>query len=406
MFEFTLPSLGADMDEGTLIEWRVAPGDSVERGQVVAVVDTVKAAVEVEIWRDGVVHQLLTEPGTTLPVGAVMAVLLDPGEHPPPTTPAPTVSRPATETVTADRTDVPGAAVVPASASVPTSASQPEPALRRRVSPAARRRAAELDIDLDTVTGTGPWDSVTITDVDNAAAMSTPPAIPTVTVPRDRSTEMRAVIGAAMTRSKREIPHYYLAEQIPLERATAWLTSYNAQRPVTERILPAAALIKAVALAAHRCPEMNGVYTDGRFRPSPSAHVGVAVALRHGGLIAPAIHDADHLTLPELMKALADLVKRARTGSLRSSEMSDPTVTVTNLGDDSAEAVYGVIYPPQVALVGFGKITRRPWVDSEIVRPVPMVTATLSADHRVSDGRTGAVFLAEISDLLQHPERL
>ncbi|MHC3368524.1 dihydrolipoamide acetyltransferase family protein [Rhodococcus aetherivorans] len=410
MFEFTLPSLGADMDEGTLTEWRVAPGDTVERGQVIASVDTAKAEVEVEIWRDGVVHRLVAEPGVTLPVGAVMATLLEPGRtlrpSPRPRRPRPRWPRPRwwPPSPRRRRPRHRGAA----------GAAPAAPAARRRVSPAARRQARQLGVDLDTVTGTGPWESVTIEDVDRAAARAgtapapAPPAAAAAPAraPIDKAAEMRRAIASAMGRSKREIPHYYLSEQIPLARALDWLTEYNAQRPVTERVLLAALLLKAVALATRRYPEMSGFWTDGEFHPAPAAHVGVAVSLRQGGLIAPAIHDVADLALPELMAALADLVKRARAGSLRSSEMSDPTVTVTNLGEESVDSVYGVIYPPQVALVGFGKPTRRPWVDGDAVRPVPVVTATLAADHRVSDGRRGALFLAEIAELLQHPERL
>ncbi|CDZ91930.1 dihydrolipoamide acetyltransferase family protein [Rhodococcus ruber] len=410
MFEFTLPSLGADMDEGTLTEWRVAPGDTVERGQVIASVDTAKAEVEVEIWRDGVVHRLLAQPGVTLPVGAAMATMLEPGEDAPPVDGIPASEAPAATPVPAPAV----AAPVPAPAGA-APATRPAPAARRRISPAARRQARALGVDLDTVTGTGPWQSVTIEDVDRAAAARTavasaapapPPAAAPAKTPVDKAAEMRRAIASAMGRSKREIPHYYLSEQIPLTRALDWLTDYNAQRPVTERVLLAALLIKAVALATRRCPEMSGFWTDDEFHPAPATHVGVAVSLRQGGLIAPAIHDVADLALPELMAALADLVKRARAGSLRSSEMSDPTVTVTNLGEESVESVYGVIYPPQVALVGFGKPTRRPWVDGDTVRPVSAVTATLAADHRVSDGRRGALFLTEIAELLQHPERL
>ncbi|MGX4711737.1 dihydrolipoamide acetyltransferase family protein [Rhodococcus ruber] len=410
MFEFTLPSLGADMDEGTLTEWRVAPGDTVERGQVIASVDTAKAEVEVEIWRDGVVHRLLAQPGVTLPVGAAMATMLEPGEDAPPVDGIPASEAPAATPVPAPAV----AAPVPAPAGA-APATRPAPAARRRISPAARRQARALGVDLDTVTGTGPWESVTIEDVDRAAAARTavasaapapPPAAAPAKTPVDKAAEMRRAIASAMGRSKREIPHYYLSEQIPLTRALDWLTDYNAQRPVTERVLLAALLIKAVALATRRCPEMSGFWTDDEFHPAPATHVGVAVSLRQGGLIAPAIHDVADLALPELMAALADVVKRARAGSLRSSEMSDPTVTVTNLGEESVESVYGVIYPPQVALVGFGKPTRRPWVDGDTVRPVSAVTATLAADHRVSDGRRGALFLTEIAELLQHPERL
>jgi pyruvate dehydrogenase E2 component (dihydrolipoamide acetyltransferase) len=216
---------------------------------------------------------------------------------------------------------------------------------------------------------------------------------------------MRRAVGAHMSRSKREIPHYYLATTIDLSRSLGWLTDANAARPVTERVLPAALLLKATALAAHEVPSMNGTWEDA-FRPSPSVHLGVAVALRGGGLVAPAIHDADRLSIDALMAALRDLVQRARAGGLRSSEMSDPTITVTNLGDQGVEDVFGVIYAPQVALVGFGKIVERPWASCGLLGVRPVVRATLSADHRVSDGHDGGRFLATIDRLLQNPETL
>ena len=351
MIEFKLPSLGADMDEGKLLEWKVKPGDQVKRGDLVAVVETPKAAVDIEIWQDGVVHELITQPGTTIPVGTVMARLIAEGE----------------------------AAPAPAPMAAPE---------RRPASPAARKRARELEVDIDKLAGTGPHGAVTVEDVEKAAK----PAAPV-----DRNAEMRKAIAAAMSRSKREIPHYYLSETVSLERAASWLEAENARRPLPERMLMAVLYLKAVALACKAYPDMNGHYVDNAFRPANSVHVGVAISLRQGGLIAPAIHEVEKLPLPELMKKLADLVKRARAGSLKSSEMSDPTITVTNLGEGGVQTVFGIIYPPQVALVGFGSVSRA---------PAPTVVASLAADHRVSDGHRGALFLAEIAKLLQQPETL
>jgi pyruvate dehydrogenase E2 component (dihydrolipoamide acetyltransferase) len=165
-------------------------------------------------------------------------------------------------------------------------------------------------------------------------------------------------------------------------------------------------LLKAVALAIHDVPEMNGFYLEGGFQPSPAIHVGVAISLRQGGLVAPAIHDADRMTLDELMAALRDLVARTRSGGLRSSELSDPTITVTNLGEQGVSTVFGVIYPPQVALVGFGTIAERPWAVNGLLGVRRIVTATLSADHRASDGHRGGRFLAAIDRYFQAPERL
>jgi pyruvate dehydrogenase E2 component (dihydrolipoamide acetyltransferase) len=209
-----------------------------------------------------------------------------------------------------------------------------------------------------------------------------------------------------MSRSKREIPHYYLSTEIDLERALAHLADLNAKRPVEARILVGVLLLKATALALRKVPELNGFFVDGRFVPSAAVHIGVAISLRQGGLIAPALHDVDRRDLDDLMRGLDDLVRRTRKGSLRSSEMTDPTITVTSLGDQGVEAVFGVIYPPQVALVGFGKVLERPRAKGGGVFVRPVVTATLSGDHRVSDGHRGGVFLAELGRVLQEPEKL
>ena len=372
MFEFKLPSLGADMDEGTLLEWKVAPGDSVHKGQVVAVVDTSKAAIDIEIWQDGTVQELRVQPGTKVPVGAVLAMMRAPGEHA-------------------------GPAPVPAVAATP----------RQHVSPAARRKAQALGVALSTLTGSGPDSAITLSDVERAATEAAAADRKQATTPDDRTLAMRQTIAAAMSRSKREIPHYYLLETIPMQRTQQWLEEHNAGRPITERVLMAVLQLKAVALTLKQYPEFNGLFQNGEFKPATAVHIGVAIALRQGGLIAPALHDVDSRPLGALMQDLADLVKRARAGSLRSSEMSDACITVTNLGDQGVEAVMGVIYPPQVALVGFGNIARRPWVGpDDTLCAMPTVTASLAADHRVSDGHRGALFLAELRECLRQPETL
>jgi pyruvate dehydrogenase E2 component (dihydrolipoamide acetyltransferase) len=217
---------------------------------------------------------------------------------------------------------------------------------------------------------------------------------------------MRKSIAAAMSRSKREIPHYYLADEMPMDKALAWLAERNAQRSITERVLVAVLQLKAVALAAQRFSEFNGFWRDEGFEPAAGVHVGVAISLRGGGLVAPAIHDVPEKNLDELMGNLTDLVARARAGSLRSSEMSDPSITVTNLGDQGVDTVFGVIYPPQVALVGFGKPAQRVRAVDGGIRIATTVQSTLAADHRASDGHRGALFLAAINELLQQPDLL
>jgi len=434
MSDLLLPSLGADMDRGKLVAWHVAAGDVVRRGQIVAEVETEKATLDVEIWEDGEVAELLVAPGPAwLPVGTPLARIRAAGEAPAQPAPA-----------------APPAAVPPAAA--PPTAAPPGPP----VSPPVRHLAAELGVDAGSLTGTGRGGALTRDDVRRAAAAGRRPrlspaarrlaselgidpdrlrptrrdglltvadvraaASPTAreTVPpagpdaggetgEDRATLMRGAIARAMTRSKREIPHYYLATTVDLHRVVGFLEELNAERPVTRRVLPAALLLRATALALREVPELNGFYRDDRFEPSDRVHVGIAVSLREGGLVAPAIHDADRLDVDETMRALGDLVRRARTWRLRSSEMSDPTVTLTNLGDRGVETAFPVIIPPQVAIVGFGRIVDEPRAVDGMLAVRPVVHATLAADHRVSDGHRGGLFLTALDRLLQEPETL
>jgi pyruvate dehydrogenase E2 component (dihydrolipoamide acetyltransferase) len=393
MAEFRMPSLGADMEAGTLLEWRVKAGDRVKRGDVVALVDTEKASIEIEIFLDGVIERLLVQEGEKVPVGTVLAIVSgDAGAERPAAAGAAAEIAPAAENVR----KAPPAAPAPG-APLP-------PSTRRKVSPLARKMAAERGVDLARVEGSGADGAVTVADVERAASQAAP--APEATVAREGREGMRRAIAAAMARSKREIPHYYLGTTIDLARAMAWLEAENLRRPVAARLLPAALLLRAVALAAREVPEMNGFWVEGAFRPAERVHLGVAVSLRTGGLIAPAILDAGGKALDALMADLRDLVKRARAGSLRSSELSESTLTVTNLGDQGVESVYGVIYPPQVALVGFGRIVERPWAEKGVVGVRPVVTATLAADHRASDGHRGGLFLAAVDRFLQEPERL
>jgi len=405
MIEFTMPALGSDMDEGTLDQWLVKPGDTVHRGQIVAVVETTKAAVEIECWHDGTVDELLVPVGTTVQVGTPLATLREADGS--------ATREPAAR---APLTVAPGTA--PARTPHPRISPPEAPGHRRFVSPAARRLAASLRIELDAVPGTGPQGSVTIGDVERAA--TAPAAAPPAAIPEAgraakaaaRAAQMRTSIAAAMSRSKREIPHYYLAHEIVLETSLTWLTARNAQRSIDERVLPAVMLLKAVGLAAQRFGEFNGFWRDGGFLAATGVHVGVGISLRGGGLVAPAIHDVPDKKLDQLMDDLTDLVARARAGSLRSSEMSDPTITVTNLGDQGVDTVFGVIYPQQVALVGFGRPAPRVRViagDVEGSRGIGIVTtvnATLAADHRASDGHRGALFLTAIDELLGQPDLL
>lgn len=401
MHEFRMPSLGADMEDGTLVEWNMKPGQTVKRGDIVAVVETQKGAVDVEIWEDGIVDRLLVEPGTKVPVGEPIAMLRSEGE---PAAAPETVVPAAPEAIV----PVKKAAAATAPAAPPAAISTREEA-RVKVSPAARRRAAELGVDLSRIEASSADGVVSLADVERAAQAApamTVERAPGKAAPPDRAAAMRAAIGAAMAKSKREIPHYYLGATVDVTGALAWLERENAGRPIAERVLFAAVLLRAAALALADVPELNGHWTGAGLQVAPSVHLGVGIALRGGGLVAPAIHDAEKKDVEQIMRALADLVTRARSGGLRSSELTDATITVTNLGEQGVEEVYGVIYPPQVALVGFGKVLARPWVHQGSIGVRQTLRVTLSADHRASVGHRGALYLAALERLLLEPEKL
>lgn len=358
--EFIMPTLGADMEAGTLIAWLKQPGERIERGEIIAEIDTDKGIIEVECFVSGVIERLVIAPGEKVPVGTVMALIRQDGEE-----------------------------------KVEAAVAEPQ---RPRISPLARKIAEDLGVDPAQVTGTGPGGRITREDIEGAAQAGKPAG--------DAAARMRQAIAAAMTRSKREIPHYYLSTTIDLQPAMAWLSAENERRSLADRLLPGALLIKATARALEHFPDLNVTWENERLILKPEINPGIAISLRQGGLIAPALIQANRQSLDELMKNLLDLVQRARAGSLRSSELTDSTLTITNLGDQGVESVIGIIYPPQVALVGFGKIVERPWIVHGQVVPRQVVVATLSGDHRAGDGHRGGLFLSYLDSLLQKPEEL
>jgi pyruvate dehydrogenase E2 component (dihydrolipoamide acetyltransferase) len=395
MAEFAMPQLGADMTAGTLLKWRKGVGERVQRGDIIADIETDKADIEIEVFSSGVIEKFLVQPGEKVPVGTVLAILREEGQL----TMAEGPAVPAPLPVEPMRTKP----AVPGSPRVPPPPGGEIRAGRLRISPVARKLAADLGIDANTLTGTGPQGRITLEDVQRAAPAK---PVPMTAVPLDRQGRMRQVIAAAMARSKREIPHYYLSASIDLSGALAWLTQENLKRTVEDRIVYGVLLLKAVALALRQVPELNSLWREGKAVACDEVHLGVAISLRAGGLVAPAIHNPDRQSLAELMKNFRDLVQRVRAGSMRSSELSDPTITVTSLGEQGVETVFGIIYPPQVALVGFGKIVERPWSVHGQITSRSVITATLSADHRVSDGHRGALFLSAVDRLLQEPDKL
>lgn len=375
-----MPFLGADMEGGKVVEWLKQPGDPVSHGEIIAVIETEKGAIEIEVFEDGILKDIAAPIGEFRGVGDVLAMIE--GEA--------------------------GAAAPPAAAppkeELPAAAPSEVFHGRARVSPAARRRAEELGVDLAQVSGSGGGGAITITDVESAAkGVAVEAAAPSkgIDIPR-----MRTAIAAAMARSKREIPHYYVSATIDVTPMTDWLSARNEAASVAERVLPVVPLIKAAALALTQVSALNGSWAEDAFQESADINVGVAIALRGGGLAAPAILGTDGLSIDELMAKLRDLTSRVRAGHMRGSEIGGPTFTLSSVGEGNVESLMPIIYPPQVGILGIGSISERPWVVGGELRARQLVTATLAGDHRASDGRVGARFLEIFDRLLQEPDAL
>ena len=378
MIDFKMPSLGADMADGVLVEWKKQVGDSLRRGDAIADVETQKGVIEIEVFDEGTLAEMLVHEGDRLPVGTVMARI-----------------RPADAAELASPTGQPDRPGNPGSAgSVKEPVQRAAPAApegaRVRVTPLARRRAAELGVDPARVRGTGEGGAVTRQDVEAARGGAS-------------SESIRQAVAAAMSRSNRDIPHYYLSSTIDLSVALELLGRRNEQRPVERRLLPVVLFVRAVARALRLVPELNASW-DGALRPSRDIHVGLAISLRGGGVIVPALKYADEKSLDELQEALNDLIPRARALRLKSSELTSSTITMTSLGDRGVDEVFGVIYPPQVALVGVGGIVERPLAIAGRVEVRPSVRVTLAGDHRATDGLTGNRFLVALGDELGRGE--
>ncbi len=393
MIEFLMPSLGADMEDGTLVEWKKKPGDWVNRGDIIAEVETQKGLIEIEIFDEGTISELLINEGEKVPVGTVMA-LLNPSGEALGTTKEKILNKktielqPTEEKITEPKYF------------------EKEENLHIKASPLARRIAQENHIDLSKIKGTGPENAITKEDVEKA--------IETVhnkeTFAETKKTEfpvesIRAAVASAMSKSNKEIPHYYLEKRIDLTKALSWLQEYNTRQEVKKRLLPVVLFIKATANALKEFPDLNAFWDNG-LQLKKDINIGFVISLRKGGIIVPAIHQADLKSCDAIMDTLNDIIPRAKELKLRSSELSDSTLNITNIGEGGADSVFGIIYPPQVAIVGFGSISEQPFTDNGMIGIRPMVNVTLAGDHRATDGLTGSRFLTSLSKQLQNPESL
>ena len=394
MSEFLMPSLGADMESAVLMEWKVKVGDLVTKGQVIAEIETSKGVIEIEVFEDGIIEKILIEPETECAVGKPLAMIRAVGESSDKGQPgqsAQTVEKPKEDLSCPKPLAVPSKKAIGAAQAHETSQKK-----RIKASPAARRKARELGLDLADI-ASEPEKELHLSQIETAARrVHKAPA----------TLDMRQAIAAAMSRSNAEIPHYYLSASINMTVALTWLEELNKKFSIKKRILPAALLIHAVVWALKEIPQLNGFWLDGAQQISKEIHPGIAIALRRGGLITPALLGANEMNLEQTMQALSNLILRTRAGKLRGAELTQQTITITNLGDLGVECVYGIIYPPQVAIVGLGRIIDSPWVLDGNLTIQKVIQVTLSGDHRATDGRTGALFLEKLNHLLQNPEKL
>ena len=390
MIEFLMPSLGADMEAGTLVEWRKKPGDTVKRGDIIAEVETQKGLIEIEVFDEGIIGELLIKEGAKIPVGTVMALINPSGA---------TLER---KEITPEQTAI---VIQPTEEKIIEKVREEKLEARTiKASPLAKRMAAENNIDLSQIQGTGEEGAITKEDVENAIAQkeiiakSEEKNIPQVQA-------IRSAVAAAMSKSNREIPHYYLEKRIDMTKALAWLGETNHKLPIQKRLLPAALLIKSVAQSLVDFPNLNASWDNG-LQLKKEINIGFVVSLRGGGIIIPTIHNANLKNTSEIMEALNDIIPRARAMKLRSSDLSDSTITITSLGEGGADVVFGVIYPPQVAIIGFGGSSQQAVVENGMLGIRHVFTVTLAGDHRATDGLTGSDFLVTLNKHLQNPESL
>jgi pyruvate dehydrogenase E2 component (dihydrolipoamide acetyltransferase) len=401
MSEFKMPSLGADMESAVLMEWRIKEGDSVTKGQVIAEVETSKGVIEIEVFEDGIVEKILVQEETECAVGTPLALIRSKGEEPEELSEKEFISSKTESLTSQPKANSP--IQEPEQTSVEPTTEEDLPVreeasseTRIKASPAARKKAQEMGIDLADLASRSEG-AIQLKDLEaSLAAEEKTPVL----------SGMRQAIAKAMSRSNTEIPHYYLSTPINMTPALEWLGQLNAKRGIEERILPAALLIRAVVRALEEVPELNGYWQNDNHLISKSINPGIAIALRKGGLITPALLNTQEMSLDQTMQSLDDLITRTRANKLRGSEMTQQTVTITNLGDLGVERVYGVIYPPQVAIIGLGRITDSPWAENDALSVRKVMQATLAGDHRATDGRTGALFLDKLNQFLQKPEEL
>ena len=396
-----MPQMGYDMREGTVVRWYKQEGETVNRGEVIADIETDKATVEFEAYTGGVLGRIVAAEGVAVPVGNLIAIITEPGEA----VPEPAVAPPAAAEPAPAPTPEPAAAVAPPAAAPPADG-------QVRASPIARRLARERGIDLSLLTGTGPNGRVVEQDVlDYQPAAETAPApaaASAVAAPADSRIElsrMRQTIARVTADSKSSAPHFYVTAEIDMGKAMALRRDVNDAAAPENRVSVNDLMVKACALALAVHPKFNSFFRGDHLEVHGSMNIGIAIALETG-LILPGVSNCESKTLLQIAAATKDLIDRANNGSLRNEEYSSTTFSISNMGMFDVESFTAIIYPPHAAILAVGSVKEQPVVHDGQLAVGQMMKATLSTDHRVADGAEAAQFLMEIKRVLQNPVAL
>ena len=398
-----MPQMGYDMREGTVVRWYKQEGDTVDRGEVIADIETDKATVEFEAYTGGVLGRIVAAAGVAIPVGELIAIITEPGEAVPELAAAPTPD--------------PAPAVAPPPEPAPTpSAPTPSASSEVRASPIARRLARERGIELALVPGTGPNGRITERDVENyqppaptpdVAPAATPSAEP-VTAPADSRIElsrMRQTIARVTADSKSTAPHFYVTAAIDMGNAMTLRRDVNDASDPANRVSVNDLIVKACALALANHPKFNSFYRGDHLEVHGAMNIGIAIALE-SGLILPGVSNCEGKSLLQIAAATKDLIARANSGTLRNEEYSSTTFSISNMGMFDVESFTAIIYPPHAAILAVGSVKEQPVVRDGQLTVGQMMKATLSTDHRVADGAEAAQFLMDIKRVLENPVSL
>ncbi len=417
-----LPALGMAQDTGKIVEWLKAEGQHVTAGEPLVVIETDKAAVDLEAPATGILSHVSARAGDEVPVAQVIAVILSPEEAENATqagpAPRPTPSV-APAVAAAAQQNGASSIIPPPSMALPTNATSSTNG-RRLASPKARRIAAARGVDISALHGTGPGGVVVAADVLDAPAPSGQPIASSVSP----ATHLPPVPMAALsthsqgdssisatwrlmaertTQSWTSIPHFFLVREVAAVQLVAWRA--RAQARSAEKLTYTDLLVKIVAEALRRYPRVNSSWRDGSIVANDDVNVGIAVAT-DDGLVVPVIHQAGDLTLSGIARRRADLAARAQQGRLRLDDLRDGTFTISNLGMYGVDAFNAIINAPQAAILAVGRMSERVVPVGGVPTVQQMMTLSLSCDHRVVDGARGAQFLAEVAGFIEDPSTL